>query len=68
MFGMSKASDFRYYQHVTDILVERLSNELIRLKELAAGFQSISGFTDLCLAIDESVFEIERPTDYFVWY
>ena len=77
VFGMSKASASRYVKNVTDIIVDCLAKEIIRLPAastdpewdvLTEGFEAICGFPNCCLAIDGSLFEIERPQEFVGWY
>ena len=76
VFGMSKASASRYVREVTDILIDCLTQQFIKLSEnpadrewtnLTEGFESICGFPNCCLAMDGSLFEIERPNEFFGW-
>ena len=72
---MSKASAVRYIDQVIDVIIKCLGKKFIRLpntaeewNEFSAGFEAVCGFPDTCLAVDGSLFEIERPADYEGWY
>jgi hypothetical protein len=76
VFGMSKSTAVRFFKEITDILVDSMASEIIRLpvrndpewQTLSNGFEAICGFPNCCLAIDGTLFEIERPGDFFGWY
>ena len=75
VFGMSKASACRFVREIIDVIVDCLSKNIVKLptriqewNELAIGFESICGFPNCCLAIDGSLFEIERMFNYEGWY
>lgn len=75
VFGMSKTSAIRYIKQVTDIIVDCLGPIVVCLPEsqeswdeLSNGFEAICGFPNCCLAMDGSLFEIERPRDFEGWY
>lgn len=75
MFGMGKSSANRYIWQVIRVVEESIEPQFVRMpqsmdewKELCRGFEQICGFPKTCLAIDGSLFEIERPHDYEGWY
>lgn len=75
VFGMSKTTALRSVKQIVDVLVSVILPQIIRLPQcdqdwsrLIKGFENICGFPDCCLAVDGSIFEIERPYDYDGWY
>jgi len=75
MFGMGKASAIRYIWQVIRVVEKCIEPMFVKLphceeewKDLCNGFQKICGFPSTCLAVDGSLFEIERPHDYEGWY
>lgn len=75
MFGMAKASAHRYLWQLIRVLENSIKPIFVTLptttvewQQLCNGFEAICGFPRTCLAIDGSLFEIERPVDYEGWY
>ena len=77
VFGMSKTSSIRFIRQITEILIDCMSTTVIRLPNgpndpewdnLATGFEQKCGFPNCCLAVDGSLFQIERPDEFFGWY
>ena len=75
VFGMKKSSAVRYIWQVIIVIIEilgprfiKLPNSIANWQKIADGFEDICGFPNCCFAIDEGIFEIERPTDYEGWY
>jgi hypothetical protein len=75
MFGMSKSSANRFIWQVVEVIGRALKPIYIKLPQSASaweetcqGFESVCGYPNGCLAIDGSLFKIERPDDFEGWY
>src|SRR5207244_676521 len=75
VFGMGKTSAVQYIWQVVNVLNKKLALQFIQLpateaewQDLEEGFEEVCGFPGACLAVDGSLFEIERPHDFQGWY
>jgi hypothetical protein len=72
---MSKTTALRSVKQIVDVLTTSVPPFIVRQPQsiaewdrLAKVFENIYGFPNCCLAVDGSLFEIERPYDYEGWY